>query len=142
MAGGRPSKLTIEIKKKLIQAIKAGNYYEAACAYAGIDYSTFRKWLQKGETAKSGEFFEFFEAIKKAESTAEAQMVAQWQKAMPLDWRAIATFMERRYPERWGRKEKIQQEISGRDGNPIEITNLTVEQMDARIEELLAKRDQ
>ncbi len=47
----RPSKLTPEITKRLTEAIRAGNYYEAACGYAGIHYSTFRKWMQKGEVA-------------------------------------------------------------------------------------------
>lgn len=60
---GRPSKLTPEVKKRLIDAIKAGNYYEPACRFAGIDYSTFRKWMQKGEQAKSGQYFEFFEEV-------------------------------------------------------------------------------
>lgn len=122
MAGGRPSKLTDEVKKKLIDAIKLGNYYEAACAYAGIDYTTFRKWMQQGEKATKGRYFELFEAIKRAEAEAEARMVAMWQKAMPEDWRAIATFLERRHPERWGRRDKVQQEITGKEGGPIEIS--------------------
>ena len=113
----RPSKLTPEITKRLIEAIRAGNYYEAACAYAGIHYSTFRKWMQKGETAKSGKFREFFEAIMQAEYEAEARMVALWQKHMPEDYRAIRDFLERRYPERWGKrvdvKQNIKQEVQG-----------------------------
>ena len=51
---GRPSKLTSEVKARLVQAIEAGNYYEAACGYAGITYTTFRNWMIKGENAKSG----------------------------------------------------------------------------------------
>ena len=55
---GRPSKLTPEVTKRLTEAIRAGNYYEAACGYAGIGYSTFRdavniyktrKWLRTRE---------------------------------------------------------------------------------------------
>ena len=42
----RPSKLTPEVTKRLTEAIRAGNYYEAACAYAGIHYSTFRKMAE------------------------------------------------------------------------------------------------
>ena len=101
---GRPSKLTPEITKRLTEAIRAGNYYEAACAYAGIAYSTFREWMVKGEKAKSGKYREFMEAVKKAEHEAEVRMVAMWQKHMPENWQAIATFLERRYPDRWGRK--------------------------------------
>ena len=109
--------MTPEVIKRLTEAIRAGNYYEAACGYAGIHYSTFRKWMQKGETAKSGKYREFFEAVTRAEYEAEVRMVAQWQKHMPEDYRAIRDFLERRYPERWGRrldvKQDIKQEVQG-----------------------------
>jgi len=102
----RPSKLTPEITKRLTEAIRAGNYYEAACGFAGIHYSTFRKWMIKGEKAKSGKYREFFEAVTRAEYEAEVRMVAQWQKHMPEDYRAIRDFLERRHPERWGQKKR------------------------------------
>lgn len=121
---GRPSKLTSEVKARLVQAIEAGNYYEAACGYAGITYTTFRNWMIKGENAKSGKYREFFEAITRAETVAEVRMVAQWQQHMPEDYRAIRDFLERRFPERWGRKDKVQQEISGPDGGPIQWVDL------------------
>ena len=100
----RPSKLTPEVQEKICNAIRAGNYYEAACGYAGIGYSTFRVWMIKGEKAKTGKYREFMDAVMRAEYEAEARMVAQWQKHMPEDYRAIRDFLERRYPDRWGRK--------------------------------------
>jgi transposase len=121
----RPSKLTPEITKRLTEAIRAGNYYEAACGYAGIHYSTFRKWMQKGEVAKSGKFREFFEAITRAEYEAEVRMVAQWQKHMPEDYRAIRDFLERRYSDRWGRK-RLDIEHSGEIGIKI-VDDIDVE---------------
>ncbi len=114
----RPSKLTPEVIKRLTEAIRAGNYYEAACGYAGIGYSTFRAWMVRGEKAKSGKYREFMEAIKKAEHEAEVRMVAMWQKHMPENWQAIATFLERRYPDRWGRK-RLDIEHSGEIGIKI-----------------------
>ncbi len=110
---GRPTKLNKDITEKLVQAISEGNYYEAACAYAGIDYRTFRNWMNEGEQSKDGEYFQFFHAIKKAEAEAELKMVQAWQKHIPNNWQAIATFMERRYPDRWGRKDRSQVEHSG-----------------------------
>ena len=115
---GRPSKLTPEVQEKICQAIRAGNYYEAACAYGGIAYSTFREWMVRGEKDKSGKYREFLEAIKRAEYEAEARLVAMWQKHMPDNWQAIATFLERRYPERWGRK-RLDIEHSGEIGIKI-----------------------
>jgi transposase len=61
----RPSKLTPEVTKRLTEAIRAGNYYEAACGYAGIGYSTFRAWMVRGEKAKSGKYREFMRGYKK-----------------------------------------------------------------------------
>lgn len=112
----RPTKLTPELQERLTEAIRAGNYYEAACGYAGIHYSTFRRWMDTGERAKSGKFREFYEAVTRAEQEAEVRMVAQWQKHMPEDYRAIRDFLERRYPERWARQNKMdmRQEVTGR----------------------------
>jgi len=126
----RPSKLTPEIQKKIIEAIKAGNYYEAACAYAGVSYSTLRGWIVKGEKAKSGKYLKFLEAVRQAEAEAEARIVLQWQKAMPEDWRAAQAFLERRYPERWGKKETHVVE-GGDQKKPIKL------QVEGNIDELL-----
>lgn len=105
--GGRPSKLTPDVQQRLVEAISAGNYYEAACAYAGIGYSTFRRWMQMGERAKRGKYREFWEAITRAERLAEARIVAQWQAHMPNDYRACRDFLAARFPERWGRRETV-----------------------------------
>lgn len=117
----RPSKLTPEVQKRLTEAIKAGNYYEAACGFAGIGYSTFRRWMLRGEKAKSGKYRQFWEAVTRAELEAEVRMVAQWQKHMPEDYRAIRDFLERRFPDRWGRRYSLdmKQEIKGQ----VELKN-------------------
>ncbi|NMP20749.1 hypothetical protein [Sulfobacillus harzensis] len=113
MPRGRPSKLTPERQKKLVDAIRAGNYYETACTYAGIDYTTFRLWMQKGEAREAKKYSDFFEAITRAEAEAESRAVALWQKAMPEDWRAAQMFLERRHPDRWGKQDKLKTEVSG-----------------------------
>ena len=95
--------MTPEVQKRICDAIRAGNYYQAACAYAGIGYSTFRRWMTMGEEAKRGKYREFWEAVTRAELEAEARLVAQWQQHMPNDYRAIRDFLERRFPERWGK---------------------------------------
>ena len=56
-----------------------------------------------GEEAKRGKYREFWEAVTRAELEAEARLVAQWQQHMPNDYRAIRDFLERRFPERWGK---------------------------------------
>ncbi len=135
---GRPSKLTEETTKKLVKAIESGNYMKAACAYAGIDYTTFRLWMKKGEKAKSGKYFNFFHTIKRAEQVAEVKMIEQWQRHMPENWQAIATFMERRYPDRWGRNmrvnQNIQQEVRGQvtERHEYDVTHRILADPEAR----------
>lgn len=106
----RPSKLTKETQDRLISAIKAGATLEAACNYAGIDYTTFRKWMKKGESSRSGKFFEFFNAIKRAEAELEVRCALEWNKKITEDWRAAKEFLERRFPDRWGRSVTLTQE--------------------------------
>lgn len=110
---GRPSKLTPERQQRLLDAIRAGNYYEPACVYAGIDYATFRRWMQRGEQATHGPYREFREAVLRAEAEAEIRAVALINKAMPDDWRAAQMFLERRHPERWGKREQVQAAVTG-----------------------------
>ncbi|MBC2693741.1 MULTISPECIES: hypothetical protein [Methanococcoides] len=38
--------------------------YKHAAPAAGISYQTFRNWMKGGENAKSGQYKEFYEAIK------------------------------------------------------------------------------
>lgn len=136
--GGRPSKLTPEVKKRLLDSLRLGNYYEAACAYAGIDYRTFRNWMKRGEEASSGQYFQFFHAVKRAEMEAESRMVAQWQSHMRHDWRAAKDFLARRFPERWANREKT--EVTGKDGGPIEVMDAR-EILLSRVRDIIAKRE-
>ena len=111
MPGGRPCKLMPDLQARFCQAIASGNYYQAACAFVGLDYRTFRYWMKRGNKAGRGEFFQFFHAVKKAEADAEVRMVAQWQKHMPHNWQAIRDFLGRRHPDRWGDNRKEIAEI-------------------------------
>ena len=111
---GRPSKLTPQVKGRLVQAIKLGATYEHACNFAGIAYSTFRSWMVRGEKAKTGEFLNFLEAIKDAEGAALVGWLAMIEKAaQDGDWKASAWKAERRYPKDYGRKSIV--EISERE---------------------------
>jgi len=100
---GRPTKLTPELQDKLVEYLSAGNYTCVACGLVGIHVSTFCRWMSIGEKAKSGKYREFYEAIKKAEAAREAT----WIKYIDSDpsWQSKAWLLERRYPERWGKKE-------------------------------------
>ena len=105
---GRPSKLSPEIQERICSALRDGNYESAAAAAGGVGSSTFHRWLERGCAAKSGPYREFWVAVTRARDAAELSLVSMWVAAMPSDWRAIAEFLARRYPERWGRRERAE----------------------------------
>lgn len=116
---GRPTKLTPEVQKKIVDAIRAGNYKEVAARYAGIGETTFYEWLKKGGQCKNGVYTEFQKAVKNAEAEAEVRDVALIEMAAKENWTAAAWRLERRHPDRWGRKEH--HEVTGEGGKAITI---------------------
>jgi len=106
---GRPPKLTPEVQAKFIQALQAGNYPEVAALYAGFTPRAYYKWKALGETHTEGRYFQFLQAIKKAEAEAETAAVALIRKAaLEGTWTAAAWFLERKHPSRWALKQKVE----------------------------------
>jgi transposase len=96
MMAGRKTKYTPETVKRLTDAIALGATDKLACAYAGIDESTFYAWLK----AKT----EFSDAIKEAEGKGAITWLAKIEKAATDgNWQAAAWKLERRYPQMYGR---------------------------------------
>ena len=114
---GRPTKLTKEVTDKIVQAIRTGNYAEAASRLAGIGPSTYFRWMERGSQEDAGIYREFYEAVRRAEAEAEVHAVAIVRRAMSDDWRAALAYLERRHPVRWRRHQTT--ELTGKDGGPI-----------------------
>jgi hypothetical protein len=120
--GGRPTKLTPDLQNKIIEGIKAGNFPATAAAIEGIAESTFYRWMKWGRERKSGLFREFWEAVKNAERFAEAYHVQNVRKAADGDlehgvrpqWQASAWWLERKFPKRWGKIDRIDHKVRGK----------------------------
>jgi len=135
--GGRPTDLTQELQDKLCNLLRAGNYVEPAAASLGIRKSTLYKWLRRGGVEwkhqhKGGKpnkreliYLSFVDAVEKAQGQAEARDVALTAKAAESQWQAAAWRLERKFPERWGRKvqaEIVSESSKGkRGGSPLRI---------------------
>lgn len=159
---GRPSKLTPKSVETLLEGIKNGLSYRLACIRAGIDYSTLRRWVEKGEQQGTGEYREFQERLAGAEADGAFALVLRIKAAAPKDWRAAAFLLEARHPDEYGRRRV---EVTGKDGGaieqaveatvqgevqvtgevqhthsfePIDLTRLTDDQLD-QLEQLLAR---
>lgn len=107
---GRRSKLTPEVQEKICEYVRQGLTYEIAARAAGISESTFYRWRERGEKARGGKFREFWEALKRAEAEAEQRLVERILSASSDTWQAAAWILERRYPDRWGRKDRVKHE--------------------------------
>jgi len=132
---GRRTILTPEIIKQAVALISVGNYACTVAAYLGIHQSTWFNWLAKGEKARDGIYKEFVDAIKKAEAVPEIRAVTGIVDAAKENWQAWAWFLERKHKDRWGRYEKINQEITGKDGAPLTIPEIVVNFVSPKDEE-------
>jgi len=130
---GRPGKLTPELQKKICEYIAAGNYLVTACQAVGIDKATYLHWLERAEAESEnggGHYRDFLIAVKEAEAKQEAAIVDRLIDASGPgmrkrvtrtdaegnisveevetggEWLAAATYLERRHPERYGRKDR------------------------------------
>jgi hypothetical protein len=46
--------------------------------------------------------------VQRAEADSEVHAVATVRKAMPENWRSAVEFLERRFPDRWRRRQSIE----------------------------------
>lgn len=112
---GRPTKLTPGVKALIVQLIQVGNYFETACAYAGIDPGTAHRWLRRGD-GRDGEpcepYLSFAVEVHQARALAEAhkvQLIAA--AAQNGNWQAAAWWLERSFPGKWGRRDRLVAEL-------------------------------
>lgn len=120
---GRPSKFTEETRTKILTALRGGNYRNVAAEYAGISYATLRNWLLLAADPHSPpEYVQFLADVEKAEADAEVADLALIRRAaQDGNWSAAAWVRERKNPERWGKKDRTQVEVSGPDGSPLSV---------------------
>jgi transposase len=92
--------------EKLEHAILLGATYQLAAAYAGISIKTFERWREQAATAKPDSALgRLRERLQHAEGRAAVTWLAQIERAAEEgDWHAAAWKLERRYPDRYGRR--------------------------------------
>lgn len=129
--GGRPTKLTPELQDRIVQAIRAGAYIETAAAYAGVSKDTLYQWLKRGARSKSGIYRQFSDAVEKALAEAEMRDVMLVGRAAETNWQAAAWRLERKFPERWGRRDRVSMEHSGEvhHTHKIDLSKLSDEEL-------------
>ena len=130
---GGVSKLNNDIIKKLNSAISKGHHPKIACASVNVGYETFLRWLKKGATdyTRMTEMLEKGMSLVDQDYSLEYDLYENIQQALfhshdtPLealkqaiadgDWKASAHFLERRFPNEWGKKTEktIDKHVTG-----------------------------
>lgn len=123
---GRPITLTPRVQGEVCAALQRGAYLDTALSLAGVARRTGREWLRRGREAVATleadpsapltdadkACMSFLHAVKKATATAEDHALTQLQAAEA--WQARAWFLERRHPERWAKREYVQEQVTDR----------------------------
>lgn len=118
--------------------LKNGHYVETACTLAGISKSIYYQWIERAEQEierllnleKNGEenpeidpdeliFVEFLDAVQHASAHAENDAIKTIKKAAKTDWKAAMVFLERRFHDRWKKRDKM--EFTGKDDEPLRV---------------------
>jgi len=145
VARSGPKRMTLEHPKvkRLLEALRHGDFVDDACAYAAISEQTYYRWqregyelqrrIDAGETLTDEEtaIRKLCEAIKEAELVGQHAALAVIQRAANSGtWQAAAWFLERRN-KKWSNRT----EVTGPDGGPVQVTSR--EELTDRMLELL-----
>lgn len=132
------TKLTDDRIEKICQLIEGGNYIHVACAAVGVTRAAYYKWKAEGNALVElypdidprehderpemfshfqWQLFKFIYAVEAAEARAESYAVLTIKRQMPDQWTAAMTWLERRHPDRWRKRQTIE----GVTGNSMSI---------------------
>jgi len=119
MAQGRS--VSGEQTDKLLKGLRLGMTRRAASGFAGFSKTTLYRMIDADDGT-------LVTAIEKAEAEAEAEYSAiiAREAAVPKNWQAAAWWLERRHPQDYARRERV--EMTGKDGGPIDhrdVSSLT-----------------
>jgi len=100
----RPSKLTLDIQKRIGDNIALGLTYRLAAEAAGITYKTFNEYMNRGQTEKSGKYYQFYKYIQKCNADAAKVLLERINEAAKSgDTQMCTWILERRFASDFGR---------------------------------------
>lgn len=148
---------TEELGKALCEAVEEGLDMRVACQLMGLPLKTLWSWFREGLDNERSKYRQFAIDLTRARAIAEQAALAAVRQGMkggvttkvitrtspdgtvereesktPPDWRAAAWFLERAFPERYGRRPH-EVTVSGPGGGPIAVAAVTMGETAARI---------
>lgn len=117
---GRKPELNAETQKRICDMLKIGQTMTTAAEYGGVSRKTVEEWIRRGEDRDRRESEEiyaaFAAAVKDAKLTSKIRNVTLITEAAKKHWTAAAWWLERNYPEEYGRRTAL--EHSGKIEQP------------------------
>ena len=105
--GGRTTKLTKEVCDNICDGLKKGNYITTCCMASGINRHTYYNWKKRGEKGEEP-YKTFLERVTEAEAIGEMLHVEIiHDTAVSGNWLSSAWLLERKYPQRFGKREQM-----------------------------------
>ena len=130
---GRPSKINPDRIERIRQGVLLGMSLKAACETVDVHYATVLAWMSRGRQQKSGQYRDFYNLIKRAESELMHKTLDRFEKILTTPrrkikrvktitpdgeteisetveedhsthWPQLAWMLERRWPEHFGRQ--------------------------------------
>ena len=146
--GGRPlfhqpRKLTLAVQEVICEAMDSGATLETAARAASIGARTLDAWLQYGRKElqenpnAEGPCAGFVRAVTIANAECEIGLLTIIQDEAPKTWQAAAWLLERKYPKRYARVDRLR--VSGDEINEKPVTIENREEAQAKLHQKLAK---
>lgn len=99
-------RITTDQTDKLIAGLRLGMTRRSAAAHAGMHFTTLYRMMERDATLAT--------LIEKAEAEAKGTYEAVIAKAADKNWTAAAWWLERRHPDEYGRRDRIEVRVDMR----------------------------
>ncbi len=126
----QPRLLTPAVKKTICKAIKAGAKLEIAARAAGIGARTLDEWLKHGrdelqaDPDASGPCAAFVSEVMIASAKFEQELIGIIRKEAPKTWQAAAWLLERKFPERYAKVDRLRVTEDETNKKPVAYQSL------------------
>jgi hypothetical protein len=114
----------------VLRTVRLGVPRYIAAKASGVDAATLRRWEASAKetaelpasrlTANQKRLRSFCADLEKADADSYVYAVAMVRKHMPTHWGAAMTHLERRIPEHFGRRLKVEEEKGERQPDPLD----------------------
>lgn len=136
---GRPKKdiTSPTFQDAFLEYLREGMSFKEASALVGASPQTLRKYVREGmqdvEGGRDTAIGEFAVEVNKAMAEAKHLRVQALNNASanPAFWAAAAWWLERRYPQEFGRQDRVNMNMTGQLNVGISQVEITDEEKDA-----------